>query len=97
MKENKEKMSEQDSEGMNRGDFLKVVGATGLGIAGLSALASIPVSAEEGSPIRALSPATPSPVAPTTLRKSPLFIPFESCSDIFSFFSFIVIRLCYFQ
>jgi len=48
MKENKEKMSEQDSEGMNRGDFLKVVGATGLGIAGLSALASIPVSAEEG-------------------------------------------------
>jgi len=48
MKEKKEKMSEQDSKGMNRGDFLKVVGAAGLGVAGLSAVASAPVSAEEG-------------------------------------------------
>ena len=48
MKEKKEKMSEQDSEGMNRGDFLKVVGAAGLGVAGLSAVASAPVSAGEG-------------------------------------------------
>jgi predicted peroxiredoxin len=49
MNEKKEKDQISDaSEGMNRGEFLRTIGAAGLGIAGLSALTSPPSSAEEG-------------------------------------------------
>jgi len=47
MSERKEERSINEPEGMNRGDFLKAMGAASLGIAGLSALSSAPVSAEE--------------------------------------------------
>jgi len=48
MSERNEEAPVQESEGMKRGEFLKLIGAAGLGIAGLSTLASAPVSAEEG-------------------------------------------------
>lgn len=46
----KEKKAEEinASEDVSRGDFLKLAGAAGLGLAGLGALMSSPVSAEQG-------------------------------------------------
>lgn len=48
MSEKNEETAARESEGMKRGEFLKAIGTAGLGIAGLSALASVPASAEEG-------------------------------------------------
>lgn len=47
MEEQKKTEGVNESEEFSRGDFLKMAGAAGLGIAGLSAFMSAPVSAEE--------------------------------------------------
>ena len=48
MGERKKKRSVGESDCISRGDFLKVVGAAGLGVAGLSALMGEPSSAQDG-------------------------------------------------
>jgi len=48
MEEQKKTEGVNESEEFSRGDFLKMAGAAGLGIAGLGAIMSSPASAQEG-------------------------------------------------